>query len=117
VTEQGKANYEGYRAAIMAPMPKWDELSYQAKLGWDAGACSVELWLAEAPVDEDMPGNEPDELAKTVRALDIARDEITALRNLAADILGEFKATGDGHRARIGQVGYARWAERAGLGG
>ncbi len=56
MTEQGKANYEGYRAAVMAPMPKWDELSYQAKLGWDAGACSVELWLAEAPVDEDAPG-------------------------------------------------------------
>jgi hypothetical protein len=51
------------------------------------------------------------------RALDLARDEISALRSLAADILGEFKATGDGHRARIGQVGYARWAERAGLGG
>ena len=57
------------------------------------------------------------ENAETARALDIARDEITGLRNLAADILGEFKASGDGHRARIGQVGYARWAERAGLGG
>ena len=149
MTDQGKANYEGYRAAILSPMPKWDELSYLAKLGWDAGACSVELWLAEAPVDQDMPGGElaavtaePGRLreqlaearrlgtawrrerdalaaenAEAVRALDVARDEITGLRNLAADILGEFKASGDGHRARIGQVGYARWAGRAGLGG
>src|SRR6266567_3715139 len=58
MSDQGKVNYEGYRAAGMVPMPKWDELSYQAKLAWDAGATSVELWLAERPVDEDAPGNE-----------------------------------------------------------
>jgi hypothetical protein len=71
----------------------------------------------ENPVTGRTPGAAAaPELAAVVRALDIARDEITGLRNLAADILGEFKASGDGHRARIGQVGYARWVQRAGLG-
>ena len=70
---------------------------------------------AIARLQREEPHAAP-ELAAAVRALDVARDEITGLRNLAADILGEFTASGDGHRARIGQVGYARWAERAGLG-
>lgn len=34
----GQAAYEAYRAAVMAPMPKWDELSHQAKLAWEAAA-------------------------------------------------------------------------------
>jgi hypothetical protein len=150
MTDQGRVNYEGYYAAMpgSSPVP-FDELPHAERLRWDAGATFVELWLAGAPVDEDMPGGElasvtaelgrlreqlaearelgtawrrerdalAAENAEAVRALDLARDEITALRNLAADILGEFKPAGDGHRARIGQVGYARWAERAGLGG
>jgi hypothetical protein len=60
MTDQGKANYEGYYAAMpgSSPVP-FDELPHAERLRWDAGACSVELWLAEAPADEDMPGNEP----------------------------------------------------------
>jgi hypothetical protein len=41
MSDQGKANYEGYRAAILALMPKWEELSYPARLAWDAGAVSA----------------------------------------------------------------------------
>lgn len=60
MTEQGKANYEGYYAAMpgSSPVP-FGELPHAERLRWDAGACSVELRLAEAPAGEDMPGNEP----------------------------------------------------------
>jgi hypothetical protein len=38
------------------------------------------------------------------------------LRDLIAEILDEFSpASGDGHRARVGQVRIARWRSRAGL--
>lgn len=77
MSDQGKANYGGYRAAAMGrslvsgdPLPEWDDLSYQIKLAWDAGACSVELWLAEAPVDEDAPGSTND-----LRAVEAERDK------------------------------------------
>lgn len=99
MSDQGKANYEGYRAAVLAPMPKWDELSYQAKLGWDAGACSVELWLAEAPVDEDAPGGD---LAAENRKL---RDTVT-------ELLGEFGLTGSHMVARVSKEHYARLQAR-----
>lgn len=116
MSEQGKANYEGYRAAAMgkslisgAPLPEWDELTYQIKLAWDAGACSVELWLAEAPVDEDMPGNEPQACAGSCRASDAAETILRdnqRLRQLISELLD---STGLDGAER------ARWLEMAGL--
>jgi hypothetical protein len=44
---------------------------------FDAGAYAVELWLSQAPVDEDAPGNEPAHFRnaqKLAIALDALRD-------------------------------------------
>lgn len=64
MSDQGKANYEGYYAAMpgASPVP-FDELPHAERLRWDGGAYAVEAWLAEAPVDEDAPGNEPGQIA------------------------------------------------------
>ena len=66
MTDQGKANYEGYREESLGvslvsgdPLPAWGDLPAAIRRAWDAGALAVERWLAGAPVDEDMPGNEP----------------------------------------------------------
>jgi hypothetical protein len=48
-------------------------------------------------------------------ALDIARDEITSVRNVLARVLAEFKRSGSGHSARLGQVAVARAYRDGGL--
>lgn len=65
------------------------------------------------PVTGRTPGAAP-ELA-AVRALDIARDEITSVRNVLARVLGEFKRSGSGHSARLGQMTIARAYRDGGL--
>ena len=60
MSDQGKANYEGYHASVPGSKPKpFEELPHLERLHWDAGACSVEAWLAECPVDEDTADPEP----------------------------------------------------------
>lgn len=84
MSDQGKANYEGYHASIPGSKPvPFDELPHLERLHWDAGACSVELWLADAPVDEDAPGNEP-QPAKVI----IVRDEAGREHRYAAPNFG-----------------------------
>lgn len=82
MTDQGKANYEGYHAAMpgASPVP-FGELPYAERRRWDAGADAVELWLAEAPVDEDAPGNEPNlaQVAAERDRLRVLLDEIGVL--------------------------------------
>lgn len=81
MSDQGKANYEGYHASVPGSKPvPFDELPHLERLHWDAGACSVEAWLADAPVDEDMPGNEPKPAKVIVVTDDTGRD-----RRYAAD--------------------------------
>jgi hypothetical protein len=65
------------------------------------------------PVTGRTPGAsaEPD----TARALDLARDEITSVRNVLARVLGEFKRSGSGHSARLGQMTIARAYRDGGL--
>jgi len=98
MSDQGKANYEGYRAAAMGkslvsgdPLPEWDELPHLIRLAWDAGACSVELWLAEAPVDEDMPGNEPAQTATVI----VTTETGTEIRYRADSFAADGFATAD----------------------
>ncbi len=65
MSDQGKANYEAYRklagrpGVSAAPLPEYERLPMELRYAFDAGADAVEGWLAEAPVDEDAPGNEP----------------------------------------------------------
>ena len=66
MTAFGKANYERYRefnhgvsAVTGEPLPEWDDMPVHIQSGWDASAEAVALVLAECPVDEDAPGNEP----------------------------------------------------------
>jgi hypothetical protein len=66
MSHKGKANYEAYRdfahgksLVSGAVLPPWDSLPNGMQAGWNAGADAVEAWLAEAPADEDAPGNEP----------------------------------------------------------
>ena len=65
MSDQGKANYEAYRklagrpGVSAAPLPEYEQLPMELAYAFDAGADAVEQWLAEAPVDEDAPGNEP----------------------------------------------------------
>ena len=66
MTAFGKANYERYRdfnhgvsAVTGEPLPEWDDMPVHIQSGWSAGADAVALVLAECPVDEDAPGNEP----------------------------------------------------------
>lgn len=75
MTDQGKANYEGYRAASGGkslvsggPIPGWDRLPPEIQHAWDAGADAVEAWLADAPVDQDMPGGD-------LKAVEAERDK------------------------------------------
>ena len=81
MTAQGKANYDGYRAAAMgkslitgAPLPEWEDLSYLVRLAWDCAATSAELWLAEAAGDQDAAG-EPDSVAARVLDLEIGGND------------------------------------------
>jgi hypothetical protein len=63
MSDQGKANYDGYRRYFAdeadMTLDVYDELGARERAAFDAGADAVEAWLAEAPVDEDAPGNEP----------------------------------------------------------
>lgn len=65
MTDQGKVNYEAYRklagrpGVSAAPLPEYEQLPMELAYAFDAGADAVEAWLAELPVDEDMPGGEP----------------------------------------------------------
>jgi hypothetical protein len=65
MSDQGKANYEAYRelagrpGVSAAPLPEYEQLPMELASAFDAGAYAVELWLSQAPVDEDAPGNEP----------------------------------------------------------
>lgn len=65
MTAQGKANYEAYRKVAgrpgvsAHPLPEYEQLPMELRYAFDAGADAVELWLSQAPVDEDAPGNEP----------------------------------------------------------
>jgi hypothetical protein len=61
------------------------------------------------------PGCEAEQLADVTRALDLARDEITSVRNVLARVLGEFQRSGSGHSARLGQVAVARAYRDGGL--
>jgi len=67
MSDQGKANYEAYREFTHGrslvsgdSIPEWDGLPHEIQAAWNAGADAVEAWLADAPVDEDAPGNEPE---------------------------------------------------------
>lgn len=62
MTDQGKANYEGYHASIPgASFVPFEELPHLERLHWDAGAVSVEMSLAdqdehdESPLPDDAP--------------------------------------------------------------
>ena len=66
MTAFGKANYGAYREfshgtsmVTGGPIPEWDKLPVHIQSAWDAAADGVALVLAECPVDEDMPGSEP----------------------------------------------------------
>lgn len=55
-------------------------------------------------------------LAELTTATAVARDVDNELRELLAEILTEFgNSSGDGYRARVGQVKYAAWQRRAGI--
>lgn len=81
MTDQGKANYEGYHASIpgASPVP-FEELPHLERLHWDAGAVSVEMSLAdqnehdESPLPDDAP-----ELAKVIVVTEVADSTRTAL--------------------------------------
>jgi hypothetical protein len=68
MSDQGKANYEAYREVAgrpgvsAQPLPEYERLPMELRYAFDAGAHAVEARLADAPVDEDMPGNEPFEI-------------------------------------------------------
>jgi hypothetical protein len=65
--------------------------------------------------DPGRHGTAPD-LADVTRALDLARDELTSVRNVLARVLGEFKRSGhSGHFARLGQMAVARAYRDGGL--
>jgi hypothetical protein len=69
---------------------------------------------AIARLQREEPHAAP-ELAAAVRALDIARDEITGLRNRCGRLLGEFGRGSDGYRARLSGTVLAREYRDAGL--
>lgn len=62
-----------------------------------------------------QPARKDAAIAETVRALDVARDEISSVRNVLARVLGEFQRSGSGHSARLGQVAIARAYRDGGL--
>lgn len=63
----------------------------------------------------DRPGDQWE--PKPAPELAAAMAETRGLRELVIDMLTAFTVTGDGHRARVGQVQIARWRKRAGLEG
>lgn len=89
MSDQGKANYEAYRklagrpGVSAAPLPEYKQLPMELAYAFDAGAVAVEAWLADAPVDEDMPGNEP-QPAKVI----VVRDENNREHRYAAPNFG-----------------------------
>ena len=98
-TSPARAAYEAYWRRITDTIvtPWGDAIPPAEREAWDA-AVKAAIDTRQAQADE------------TVYA------ECDALRALAAEILGEFGASkGDGYRARIGQVKYQRYRERAGL--
>ena len=56
-----------------------------------------------------------EQLADHKALLADAEEQAGSLKALAGEILGTFNASGDGHRARAGQVQIAKWRTRAGI--
>lgn len=108
MSDQGKANYTAVAAKIGGQYDHYDKLSPSIRAAYDAGADAVELWLAEAPVDEDMPGNELDRVKTDAQVkLDAHRDEIDRLRDQAQKALaaeGERTAERDQARAELAEI-------------
>lgn len=59
MSDQGKANYTAVAAKLGGQGDYYDALPPDIQAAYDAGADAVEQWLADAPVDEDAPGSEP----------------------------------------------------------
>ena len=94
MSDQGKANYEGYRkmagrpGVSAGPLPEYEQLPLALQYAWDNGADAVEAWLAAAPVDEDAPGNEPigaagiDRFVKLAEGFDLRYREYSDAANV-----------------------------------
>jgi hypothetical protein len=91
---------EGWRSTVLC------DAMYEADADWLLAV------LGRRPRRVTPAGELPDE---AVRALGLARDEITALRNRCGRLLGEFGRGSDGYRARLSGVVLAREYHDAGL--
>lgn len=68
-------------------------------------------WLAPEEVPAALAA-ERERAANLTTERDVARHDAALLRALAGEILAEFSnAKGDGYRARVGQVRYAKWRD------
>jgi hypothetical protein len=117
MTDQGKANYEGYHAAIpgSSPVP-FGELPYAERLRWDAGATSVELWLAEHPAGEDAAGTElatryakVEQMGYRSRVCVVSETELAGRKMLRLTVL----ATGTIHDISPDSIYEITWLTRA----
>lgn len=115
MTAFGKASYERYRdfnhgvsAVTGQPLPEWDDMPVHIQSGWDASAEAVALVLAECPVDEDAPGNEPAKVIVVTEAGDGMRGP--AERRYLAHEADDHRDYGILRIRRDGQVvaGYAQ---------
>lgn len=68
--------------------------------------------LRQIAADRDREITTRDDIIERQRAwLAAQRFHVDALTAVASDMLGNFHATGDGHRARVGQVQIERWQQ------
>jgi hypothetical protein len=108
-TSPGRAEYDAHQRAEASQLRSeqaramsiagkgWEALAAYERRSWDAAAIAAVDHVA----------------AKVWPELTAERDE---LRELLAEILTEFgNSSGDGYRARVGQVKYAGWKRRAGM--
>jgi hypothetical protein len=122
-----EAYYAQAATAAQQPQPagevamlRADLADYEALLAkWPKcpAGCSCRLGLPEdADANEcgcNGPCNGGEQPAPDLAA---AMTETRQLRELAAEIIAQFRPTSDGHHARVGQVQIRKWRARTGLG-
>jgi hypothetical protein len=90
----GQAAYEAYRAAVFSSMPKWGELSHQAKGGWEAAAQAA---VKASDVTDDFH---------------FERKQVVELRAVLGEV---FTCLDAGDPSLLDDEQVTEWRERSGL--